>query len=96
MSDPKEHITDIIKYNENDQEVWFYSTDNQNSLNRYKYYMLWLQNNHPELREVDNAMRVLQDFKSEPEDVNEDTLEYIRFLAIKDYAEKMLKHNKKR
>ena len=96
MGDSKEHITDIIKYIENNQEVWFYSTDNQNAINRYKYYMLTLQGNFAKLEEIDNAMQKIQGFKTIPEDINENTLEYIKFLAVKEYAEKQNKKTKKR
>ena len=96
MNKSREHITDVIKFSENDQEVWFYSTDNLNDINRYRYYMLVLKNNVPSLEEIDNAMQRIQDFSSDPEDINENSIEYVRFMAIKEFAEKILKKYKKR
>jgi len=94
MSIPHEHITEIIKFNENGQEVWFYSTESQNSDNKYQYYMLYIKDNCPVILELDNAINKLQEFKSNPIDINKNSVEFIKFLAIKDYAEKYIQQKK--
>ena len=91
-----EYITDIIKFREDEQEIWIYSTQNSGDLNRFRYYMLYLKNNVPCIIELDNAMNKIQEFHSEPEDINENSVEYIKFIAIKEYAEKILNKKKTR
>ena len=91
----KEHITEIYKYSQNDILIWLYSTDSNGSENKTNYYMLHFRGKNPVIEQINNVMDKLQEYKFMFENVNENSVEYLKFLAIKDYAEELSKKRKR-
>ena len=78
-------ITNVLNYRIEDSEYWIYSTliDNDN----YKYYLLTLNDNIPSISDIKSPLELLQNIGVTPTEIYENSIEYIRFLAIKNIAE---------
>ena len=84
-----EEITEVLKYDENNNEIWIYSVKNSNHDDIFlRYYMLIVSNNIPVIKNIKNPIETLQNIKTQPTNVHSDSLDYIRFLALKEIADK--------
>lgn len=84
-----EEITEVLKYDESNNEIWIYSVKNSNHDDIFlRYYMLIVSNNIPVIKNIKNPIETLQNIKTQPTNVHSDSLDYIRFLALKEIADK--------
>ena len=86
----KNEITEVLKYDDGKNEFWIYSeSETSNHLPiYYKYYMLFLKNNVPSIQDIKNPIETLQNINIESKNIYEGSIDYIKFLAIKEIAEK--------
>lgn len=86
----KEIIDRILKYFNNNQDIWVYSVkdidENNNVL--YRYYTLFLKDKVPVIIDLENPIETLKNIEITPTVVQEGTKDYLIFMAYKDVAEK--------
>lgn len=83
-------ITNILKYGEDNNAFWIYSIkgNDDNSDIFYKYYILRIKDNVPMIEDIKNPIATLQNINIQPQKILEGTIEYIKFMAIKEIADK--------
>ncbi|MBR1416434.1 MAG: hypothetical protein IJ572_01285 [Bacilli bacterium] len=85
----KSKISDVLYYTIDNNDYWIYSLKNIED-NFYKYYLLSMEDNNPTITDITNPIDFLQKLNITPVEIYENSMEYIRFLAIKNIAEKKL------
>ena len=85
MNEEKFEKITYYKIGESD-EMWLYSTIDQNQMTHH--LVLTLIDNVPEIEEVLSDDDIKSKISVEPQIIESGSLEYIRFIAIKDVAEK--------
>ena len=85
MEEKREKITNVLKYDINNSNIWIYSTSKDNSL--FKYYMLYFKDNKPVISDIINPIETLNNINAIPVELSENSAEYIQFLAVKNVAE---------
>lgn len=72
-------------------EMWVYATANAIDGEKiFEYHILTLIDNIPEIEDIESPLSMLKNISKPPTIIEEGTLEYIRFIAIKDIANKKL------
>lgn len=86
----KEIVDRILKYFNDNQDIWIYSVkdidENNNVL--YRYYTLFLKDKVPVIIDLENPIETLKNIKITPTVVQEGTKDYLIFMAYKDVAER--------
>lgn len=84
------NITRILKYLYDNQEVWIYSVKDRDKNNDilYRYYTMFFKERKPIIIDLQDPIQTLQNIDITPLEIKEGSIEYIKFLALKDIAEK--------
>ena len=84
-----EIIYSVLKYTDNDNDSYIYSTvvNLDDMKESYNYYQLTIKNGLPVIIDIENPIEILKNINTKAIDVKEDYFEYMRFLAYKKLAE---------
>jgi len=95
----KEEKIDKIYYYKFGQadEMWVYATTNNIGGDKiFNYHSLTLIDNIPEIEDIESPLNLLNNISKNPTIIEEGSLDYIRFIALRDIAKKnVLKQIKK-
>ena len=86
MDNKNESITHVFKCTINGEEYYVYSTTSNNS-DSYKYFTLSVVNNTPKIDAIENIVNFLENVKNKLIEIRDNSVEYIKFLALKSSAE---------
>ena len=87
----KEEKLDKIYYYKFGQadEMWVYAnTNNLGGDKIFEYHILTLIDNIPEIEDIETPLLMLKNISKAPTVIEEGSLEYIRFMAVRDIASK--------
>ena len=91
----KEKIYNVLKYSYDGIDTWIYSTIKGNNVDdSHKYFLLTIKDGYPIIMDVENPIDTLKQMKSKPINIKDDVFEYMKFLAMKNLAEKDIKELK--
>lgn len=91
----KEKIYNVLKYSYNGTDSWIYSTIKNNNIDEsHKYFLLTIKDGYPTIMDVENPIDTLKQMQSKPISIKNDPYEYMKFIAMKNLAEKDIKELK--
>ena len=78
------------KFSDSD-EMWIYANQsNVDEEKKFNYHILTLIDNIPEIEDIESPLNMLKNIEKNPKVIDDGSLDYIRFIAIKDVAKKKI------
>ena len=90
-SNNKLEITKVLYYSTNEVDYWIYSV-NEKGQSFNKYYVMSMNKvtKIPEIHDLDNPIKAFANVEAKSLELNENTMQYAKFLALKKIAENYL------